>query len=181
VTGQRATTPAWAALVAACARIADSTAFTSAILGVIVLNAAALGLQTYDAVEREYGGTLDVVDAACLGVFVCELAIRFVGAGASPRRFFASGWNIFDFVVVAGAFVPGVRENATVLRLLRLARIVRLVRLLPDLRVLVAAVGRSLPGMLSLAAMALLALYLYGMVGCTFRSSSWLRCSCSTS
>jgi voltage-gated sodium channel len=153
------------AVVGLCRRIAESNLFSAAILGVIVVNAITLGLQTYEAVERDYGAALDFVDRLCLGIFVVEITIRFVAVGASPRRFFASGWNTFDFVVVAAAFVPGVRENATVLRLIRLARIVRVVRLLPDLRVLVAAVGRSLPGMLSLIAMGALTLYLYGMVG----------------
>ena len=162
---ERAGVPAWAALVAACARIAESNLFNAAILGVIVTNAITLGLQTYDSIEPDYGLALDLIDGICLGIFVVELTIRFVAAAASPRRFFSGGWNTFDFIVVAGAFVPGVRENATVLRLLRLARIVRVIRLLPDLRVLVAAVGRSLPGMLSLVVMGGLALYLYGMVG----------------
>ena len=82
-----------------------------------------------------------------------------------PRDFFRSGWNVFDFVVITASFVPGVRENATLLRLVRLLRIVRAVRLLPDLRVLTVAVGRSIPGVASLAAITLLLVYVYGMVG----------------
>ncbi len=82
-----------------------------------------------------------------------------------PREFFRSGWNVFDFVVITASFVPGVRENATLLRLVRLLRIVRAVRLLPDLRVLTVAVGRSIPGVASLAAITLLLVYVYGMVG----------------
>jgi voltage-gated sodium channel len=67
--------------------------------------------------------------------------------------------------VVVAVFTPGLRENATLLRLVRLARIVRVVRLLPDLRVLVTAVARSLPGVASLAIMTVLLIYLYGMLG----------------
>jgi voltage-gated sodium channel len=67
--------------------------------------------------------------------------------------------------VIAGSFAPGLRENATLLRVLRLARVVRIVRLLPDLRVLVVAIGRSVPGVASLAAMTLLLVYVYAMVG----------------
>ncbi len=37
-------------------------------------------------------------------------------------------------------FMPGVRENATLLRLVRLARLMRVVRLLPDVRVLLSGV-----------------------------------------
>lgn len=149
------------ALVRTCAALADSTAFNLAIFAVIVANAIVLGIETYDDdVEA-----LHVLDRVFLGVFVVELVIRFAAHSFNPARFFRSGWNVFDFVVIAAAFIPGLRENATLLRLIRLARIVRIVRLLPDLRVLVSAVARSLPGVLSLAIMTVLLIYLYGMVG----------------
>jgi voltage-gated sodium channel len=114
---------------------------------------------------RDWGGVLDVLDALFLGIFVVEIAIRIAAFGSSPQRFFRSGWNVFDFVIVAAAFLPGLRENATLLRLARLARILRVVRLLPDLRVLTVAIGRSLPGVASLMVIALLMIYVYGMVG----------------
>ncbi len=87
-------------------------------------------------------------------------SIRLTAHGLRPQRFFRSGWNVFDFLVVAASFAPGLRENATLLRLVRLARVVRVVRLLPDLRVLIVAIGRSLPGMASLAILGILVLYL---------------------
>ena len=38
-------------------------------------------------------------------------------------EYFREGWNVFDFLAVGLAFVPGLRENTTILRLARLARI----------------------------------------------------------
>lgn len=154
-----------APLTRACARIADSNAFNTVIFGVIVLNAIVLGLETYDELERDVGGLLDALDSIFLSVFVVEIAIRIAAFGSRPHRFFRSGWNVFDFVVVGAAFLPGLRENATLLRLARLARILRVVRLLPDLRVLIVAIGRSIPGVASLAVIALLMIYVYGMIG----------------
>jgi voltage-gated sodium channel len=148
-----------------CARIADSTPFNTVIFAVILANAVVLGLETYESVDRDIGGTLDVLNDLFLAIFVVELAIRLVGFGRRPQDFFKSGWNVFDFVVVAAAFVPGLRENSTLLRLARLARVLRIVRILPDLRLLVTAVGRSLPGVASLGVMGVLLLYVYGMVG----------------
>lgn len=153
------------AVVRACARLAESARFDLAIFAVIVANAVVLGLETYDGVEREVGAVLGVLDTIFLSIFVLELAIRIVAYGRRPQDFFRGGWNVFDFVVITAAFLPGMRENATLLRLLRLARIVRVVRLLPDLRVLMVAVGRSLPGVASLGILAVLVLYVYGMVG----------------
>jgi len=134
-------------------------------LAVIGVNAVILGLETYDEVAAAIGPELQVANDVILGIFVVELAIRFAATGGRPRTFFASGWNVFDFVVVAASFVPGVRENATILRLVRLLRIVRAVRLLPDLRILTVAVARSIPGVASLAVITLLMVYVYGMIG----------------
>jgi voltage-gated sodium channel len=152
-------------MLALCRRLAGSARFDAAILAVIVLNAVVLGAETYDAVADRYGGALHALNDVCFAIFVVELVIRIAACWPRPGEFFRSGWNVFDFVIIAGSFVPGVRENATLLRVLRLARIVRAVRLLPDLRVLVVAVGRSVPGVASLAAMTLLLIYLYAMVG----------------
>jgi voltage-gated sodium channel len=152
-------------LVRACARLADSIAFNSAIFVVIVANAVVLGLETYDSIEGDIGGVLSLVNDLVLAIFVVELAIRLTAHEWRPRRFFASGWNVFDFAVVVASFAPGLRENATLLRLARLARVARIVRLLPDLRVLVAAIGRAIPGVLSLGVLMLVLVYVYGMIG----------------
>jgi voltage-gated sodium channel len=152
-------------VVRACAALADSTAFNVAIFAVIVANAVVLGLETYPAVVRDAGGLLHTLNDVFLGVFVVELVIRLTAFGARPGGFFRSGWNVFDFVVVTASFLPGLRENATLLRLIRLARILRVVRLLPDLRVLVVAIGRSLPGVASLTVLAVVTIFVYGMVG----------------
>ena len=133
-------------------RLVDSTVFTTLVIAVILANAVVLGLQTYAGIEREYGDTLDFLNAVFLAIFVVELTLRIAAYGRRPWDFFRSGWNVFDFTVIAVAFLPGVRESSTLLRLARLARVVRVVRLLPDLRVLLTAVVRSLPPLGSMAA-----------------------------
>jgi voltage-gated sodium channel len=134
-------------------------------LVVIGLNAVALGMETYASLERELGAELSLANDVFLGIFVVELLLRIGAHGRRPQDFFRDGWNVFDFVVITASFVPGVRENATLLRLVRLLRVVRAVRLLPDLRVLTVAVGRSIPGVASLAVITLLLVYVYGMLG----------------
>jgi voltage-gated sodium channel len=148
-----------------CRHIVDSRWFDPLMLGFIFVNAVILGAETYPSVERELGPELHTANDVILGVFVVELAIRLGAYGRRPHDFFRSGWNVFDFVVIAASFLPGLRENATLLRIARLLRIVRAVRLLPDLRVLTVAVWRSIPGVASLAAITLLLVYVYGMTG----------------
>ncbi len=147
-----------------CRRVADSGLFQGFILGVILLNAVTLGIQTYD-ISSGLESALSVADDVFLGIFVIELAIRITAFGRRPQDFFRDGWNVFDFSVIAAAFVPGVRENVTLLRIVRLLRVVRLVTVLPDLRILLRAMARSIPPIMSLALLTVMLMYVYGMVG----------------
>jgi voltage-gated sodium channel len=153
------------AMAAVCNRIADSKQFQLFILAVILANAIALGLETYDAIDSEIGEALNLLNDIFLGVFVVEIAIRIAAHGRRPQDYFKSGWNVFDFLIIGGAFVPGVRQNATALRVLRLLRIVRVVSLFPDLRFLIRGMAASLPPIGSMAMLTSLLIYIYGMLG----------------
>jgi voltage-gated sodium channel len=146
-------------------RLVDSPAFTAAVVAVILMNALVLGLQTYPGLDSRYGETLDLLNAIFLAFFVVEILLRIASYLPRPWEYFRDGWNVFDFLAVGLAFVPGLRENSTVLRLARLARIVRVVHLLPDVRILITAVVRSLPPLGSMAILTTLILFIYGMVG----------------
>ncbi len=135
------------------------------IAGVIVFNALVLGLETYDGLNDEYGGLLTALNDACLAIFVAEITIRIAAYGRRPQDFFKEGWNVFDFLVIGAVFVPGLRENATLLRVIRLLRVVRLVSVLPDLRVLIRGMLNALPPIGSMGVLAFLLIYVYGMVG----------------
>jgi len=154
-----------ASLAARCRALADSQRFQNTIFAVIVVNAVVLGLDTYDSLHEDAGGVLSAVNDACLGIFVVELGIRIAGYGRRPQDFFKQGWNVFDFIVIGAAFAPGLRQNATLFRLVRLLRVVRLVSILPELRVLITGMGRALPPIGSMGVLAILFLYVYGMLG----------------
>jgi voltage-gated sodium channel len=147
------------------ARLVDSDPFNLAIAGVIVVNAIVLGLETFPTVMASYADQLILANNICYGIFVVELVLRFASYGQRPQDFFKSGWNVFDLIIIGGVWIPGVRENATLLRLLRLGRIARLLRFLPDARVLIATVWRSIPPLMSIVVLTLLILFIYGMVG----------------
>jgi voltage-gated sodium channel len=148
-----------------CARLVDARAFQYVIVGLILANAVVLGLETFEAIEEDYADALSVLNDVFLGLFTLELALRILAYGRRPQDFFKDGWNVFDFVIIGAAFVPGLRENSTLLRLVRLLRVVRVVRLLPDLRILLQAVARSLPPLGSMVVLTTLILFVYGMVG----------------
>jgi voltage-gated sodium channel len=155
--------PRWRSL----ARFVDSEGFQIFIGGVIVLNAVVLGLETYSGVMAKYSGVLNGLNGLFYGIFLVELVLRILSYGTKPWNFFRHGWNIFDFIVIGGALLPFVREQATVLRLLRLARIVRLMRFLPDARILLSTVSRATPAVISMVVLTILVLFVYGILGWT--------------
>jgi len=151
--------------IAVLAQIVEAPLFNATVAVLIVANAIVLGLETYPRLRAQAADALATADRALLAVFVVELVLRFASYGRRPLRFFASGWNVFDFAVIGASVLPGLHENVTLLRLLRLARIARLVRVMPELRLLVTAVARSVPGVAGVAVLTALTLYVYGMIG----------------
>ncbi|PZG07079.1 voltage-gated sodium channel [Micromonospora craterilacus] len=148
-----------------CQTVVVAPWFNLASFAVVIVNAAALGLETYGGVVETVGVTLRAVEHACLALFVLELLVRFGAHAPAPGGFFRDRWNIFDLLIVAAPLLPGVRENVTLLRLLRLARIVRAFRLFPSLRVILVGIRRSLPGLGSFLLVTALLLYGYAMLG----------------
>ncbi|WP_085307471.1 ion transporter [Planktotalea arctica] len=113
------------------------------IIGVIILNAIVLGLETSGEVMARYGTLILAIDTACLAIFVGEIIAKLIARGA---RFFRSGWNLFDFAVVAIALVPA-SGGLSVLRALRILRVLRVVSVAPSLRRVVEGFVTALPGM----------------------------------
>jgi voltage-gated sodium channel len=149
------------------ARVADSERFQTAIIIAIALNAILLGIETFGAVMERHGDTLRLLNSVFLTIFVAELVIRILAYGRAPHRFFRSGWNVFDFVIIAALFVPGVRENAALLRILRLLRVARLLKYLPDVQILIRGATRAIRPATGLGVLTGLLVFLYGMIGWT--------------
>ncbi|SPF06706.1 ion transporter [Streptomyces sp. MA5143a] len=151
-----------------CRAITDARWFAVTVFCLILANAALLGAETYTGVVTDWHGWLSLAEHACVAAFTVEILLRLGAHADRPHGFFRDPWNLFDLAVVLSTFLPVVRENTTVLRLLRLARVLRTARFLPQLRVFLVAVARSLPGTLSFLLVGALLLYVYAMVGWVF-------------
>jgi voltage-gated sodium channel len=110
-----------------------------------VFNAIILGMETSDTLMANWGPLILALDRACLSIFVIEIALKLLALGP---RFFRSGWNIFDFVIVGIALVPAA-QGLSVLRALRILRVLRIVSVVPSLRRVVEGLLTALPGMAS--------------------------------
>lgn len=158
-------------LAARSRRIVESDGFGTAVFLLIALNALLLGIETYSGLVEAWRGPLEIAEHLFLAAFTGEMLLRAAAHADRPGDFLRDPWNVFDVLVVVLAFLPFARENATMLRLLRLlrlARVLRAARFLPQLRIVIVAVGKSLPGTLSFVLVGGLLLYVYAMVGWVF-------------
>ena len=156
------TSPAWQRVAN---NIANAGWFQSLVVGVIIANAVALGLQTYDQVPLGLQRIADPLDSWCLAFFCVELFIRIAAYRFRLRAFFKDPWNVFDTIVIGLGVLPIWHFNATALRMVRLARVARLARVMPDFKVLIDGLRRAALPALSLLALTALLCYLYAVVG----------------
>jgi voltage-gated sodium channel len=131
-----------------------------ALIALIVVNAAILGMETSAALMARWGPTLTAIDKAILAIFVVEIALRIYAHG---WRFFRDPWSVFDFVVVGIALVPA-SEAFSVLRALRVLRVLRLVTMVPSMRRVVSGLLAAIPGLGSVFAILALIFYVAAVV-----------------
>ena len=144
--------------------IVESKWFGTLVLLVIIANAVLVGWQTYDKGNK----TIELLLNICLYVFVVELALKVFVAivGGQIKQFFSDGWNVFDLVVVVGSFLPQVDPTMTaVVRVIRVLRVFRLVRSIPELRIIVTVLVKSVVSMKYITLLAAIILFIYGVIG----------------
>ncbi len=115
----------------------------NAIIGIILFNAVILGFEASPSIVAEHGGLLRVLDRLCLAIFTVEIVAKLLAYGP---RFFRSGWNVFDFLIVGLSLIPGA-QTFSVLRALRILRLLRVISVAPRLRRVVEGFITALPGM----------------------------------
>ena len=128
-------------------RITDSSWFNHSITTVIIVNAVVIGLDTSPALTAQYGSWFNAANQLFLGVFIVEALIKMVAHAPRVERYFKDGWNIFDFSIIVFSLLPATGQLATLARLARLLRVLRLISTLPELRLIVATLVRSIPSM----------------------------------
>ncbi len=133
----------------------ESDRFVNTIAGLIVLNAILLGLETDPEVKFFFGGILELVDFTILSIFVVEIILKLF---AYRLSFFRNGWNVFDFVIIAGSLVS-VGGAMAILRSLRIFRVLRLMSIIPHMRRVLKALFDAVPGMASILGIMMIIFY----------------------
>ncbi|HWP34489.1 MAG TPA: ion transporter [Thermodesulfobacteriota bacterium] len=146
-------------------RATGHPAFQTLVLGLIGANAVVVGVEAQPALARGYEGFLHRLNATVQVLFVVEIALRLLACWPRVHRFFLDGWNLFDFGVVAVSLLPQAGPFATVARLARVLRVARLASLMPELRLIIGTMLRSIPSMGHVILLLSLLLYVYGVIG----------------
>ena len=152
-------------LVNFCARLTSTHGFEYFIIAIIIANGVLLGLETSPALNSRFGDWMHLGNQIALGIFIVEAVMKIVAQSPRPHRYFKDGWNIFDFLVIVFSLIPATGQFAMVARLARLLRIVRLVSAIQDLRLIVAALVRSIPSVIHVILLMSIVVYIYAIMG----------------
>jgi voltage-gated sodium channel len=145
-------------------RIVEHKWFAPIITLIIVLNAITLGLGTYSAqLPADLVRAMSIFDGVVTTIFVLEIGLKLI---AHRFKFFSSGWNVFDLLIVGVALVPGAGAFS-VLRALRVLRVLRLLSVVPMMRRIVEALFQAIPGMGAILAVLALMVYVAAVMATT--------------
>jgi voltage-gated sodium channel len=144
-------------------KIDSSKIFQGAVIVVILLSALLIGVKTHN-LPKNVISLLTFFDHAITVFFVIEITIRFL-AYRNKKEFIKSGWNIFDLVIVIGSLIPAGGTGVLLARLLRVFRVLRLVSMVPELRILINALLKSIPRMGYIVLLMFVIFYIYAAIG----------------
>lgn len=138
----------------------ENPLFEKFIIGLIIINAIILGMETSKGIMASIGPILLLIDGIILTIFVIEIVLRLI---ADFKGFWRNPWRLFDFAVVAVALIPSTGA-LSVLRAFRILRILRLISSVEAIRRVVAGLLSALPGMGSIVLLLGLIFYIFAVI-----------------
>ncbi|QEW05804.1 ion transporter [Nitrincola iocasae] len=145
-------------------RLRANKLFETFVIFVIIASALLIGAKTYEETSR-FDIIMRWLDLGITLFFLFEIFIR-LAAEKRTLDFFKKGWNIFDFVIVTASLIPiNDSEMVLIARLLRIFRVLRLVSMIPELRMLLGALLKSIPRMGYVALLMFIIFYIYAAIG----------------
>lgn len=139
----------------------ETKEFQWTIIGIIILNAITIGMETSDQIVSLMGPWLEEIDKYILLIFTLEISLKVV---VYRLRFFKSPWNVFDFLIVAIALVPAAGP-LHILRTLRILRTVRLIKNVPKLRLIIESLLKSIPSIGWIGVLLFMIFYIFAVIG----------------
>ncbi len=140
--------------------LVESSLFKNFIIWLIIINGVILGIATSKPIMSDYGSIVDLLDKIIVGIFTVEILLRIYVYRLS---FFKDPWSLFDFFIVAISLVP-TNDGLSILRALRVLRLFRLLTIVPQMRVIIAALIKVIPGIGSISMVVLLFFYIFSIM-----------------
>jgi voltage-gated sodium channel len=145
-------------------KIRNSNIFNAIVIAVILASAFYAGVTTYDLPD-DYEATLNFLDYAITVFFLVEILIRLMSEKPF-YNFFKSGWNVFDFTIVAISLIPvGGAETVFVARLLRIVRILRVITIVPEFRRIIDGLVKTIPRVGFIVLLMSIFFYIWATIG----------------
>ena len=104
-------------------KLVTGKSFDLFIMSMIIANAVLLGLMTSPTMDFYFANIMYMLDRLFMAIFVLEMGLKIF---ALKKKFFASGWNNFDLIVVALSAFPFM-SSFIVLRTFRIFRLLKYV------------------------------------------------------
>lgn len=181
--------PHWPRWRCAVRSVVSNALFERFIFLIIILNCVTIGSANFSVIE-EQREIIDYIEDAFTIVFLCEVAAKIVAYGvfvSPPAGYFASIWNVLDFVVVGVSVVGLVQQRCfsggnqvTAVIGVRVLRPLRTVSNVTSLRVIletIAVASRRLVHVVILAGIYLVVMGLVAMAFFSGKMSSQCRSS----
>ncbi|MDR1026046.1 MAG: ion transporter [Lactobacillus sp.] len=103
-------------------KLVESKSFDMFIMSLICMDALILGF-VYSGVFLQFSTEMFILDRLCMAIFIIEMLMKIYAYGP---KFYKSGWNVFDFTIVAVSSVS-LFSYFIILRVFRLFRILKYV------------------------------------------------------
>ncbi len=145
------------------ARIMYGNAFEFVVIAVIIANATSLAILTFADLDPAVVKVAHAIDQFAIIFYTVELVLRLISYGTKPWMFFRNPWNVFDFLVVV--LIPFLNDGTLIFRLVRLLRILRIFRFLPEARILMLSIVKSVAPLANLAVLIGFLMFIYAMAG----------------
>ena len=136
-------------------KLVEGKNFDFLIMSLICMDAVILGLMTSDAMNRFFEGGLFILDRLFMAIFIIEMIMKIFAFG---KKFFKSGWNVFDFAVIAISSVP-FASWFIIFRTFRLFRLLRYVNKFTRLKQMINTFLALLPNFM--ATLLVMAVFFY--------------------
>lgn len=141
-------------------KLVEGKNFDMLIMSLICMDAVILGLMTSDYMNHFFEGGLFVLDRLFMAIFIIEMFMKIFAFG---KKFFKSGWNVFDFVVVAVSSVPSA-SFFIILRTFRLFRLLRYVNKFSRLKQVINTFISLLPNFMAMLAVFVIFIYVFAII-----------------